>query len=51
MKAYSNLFLNEKYSVSETKSKGIFSLPLYPELSLKDVRYICRKLKKILLTV
>jgi len=51
MKAYSNLFLNEKYSVSETKSKGIFSLPLYPELSLKDVRYICRKLKKILLTI
>ncbi len=51
MKAYSNLFFNEKYSVSETKSKGIFSLPLYPELSLKDVRYICRKLKKILLTV
>ncbi len=51
MKAYSNLFLNEKYSVSETKSKGIFSLPLYPELSLKDVRYICRKLKKILLAL
>ena len=51
MKAYSNLFMNEKYDVSEIKSKGIFSLPLYPELNIKDVKIICRKLKKILLTI
>ena len=51
MKAYSNLFMNEKYDVSEIKSKGIFSLPLYPELHIKDVKIICRKLKKILLTI
>jgi len=51
MKAYSNFFMNEKYEVSEIKSKGIFSLPLYPELSIKDVKTICRKLKKILLSI
>ena len=51
MKAYSNYFTNEKYDVSEIKSKGIFSLPLYPELDIKDVKIICRKLKKILLSI
>ena len=51
MKAYSNFFMNEKYNVSEIKSKGIFSLPLYPELDIKDVKIICRKLKKILLSI
>jgi len=51
MKAYSNYFTNEKYDVSEIKSKGIFSLPLYPELEIKDVKIICRKLKKILLSI
>ena len=51
MKAYSNYFTNEKYDVSEIKSKGIFSLPLYPELDIKDVKIICRKLKKILLFI
>jgi aminotransferase EvaB len=51
MKAYSNFFTNEKYDVSEIKSKGIFSLPLYPELDIKDVKIICRKLKKILLSI
>jgi aminotransferase EvaB len=51
MKAYSNFFKNEKYDISEIKSKGIFSLPLYPELNIKDVKIICRKLKKILLSI
>ena len=37
-----NLFKGEKYDVSVTKSKGIFSLPLYPELSIKDVKIICK---------
>ena len=32
----------------ETKSKGIFSLPLYPELKLKFVYKICKELKKSL---
>ena len=51
MKAYSNFFKNEKYDISEINSKGIFSLPLYPELNIKDVKIICRKLKKILLSI
>ena len=51
MKAYLNFFKNEKYIVSEMMAKGIFSLPLYPELSIKDVKFICKKLKKILLSI
>ena len=33
---------------SEILSKGIFSLPLYPELRNKDIITICKKIKKIL---
>ena len=51
MKGYSKLFKNDKHKISENKSKGIFSLPLYPELNIKDVKIICRKLKKILTTI
>ena len=51
MKSYSKFFIGEKYKISEIKSKGIFSLPLYPELSIKNVKIICKKLKKILLTI
>ena len=51
MKGYSKLFKNDKHKISENKSKGIFSLPLYPELNIKDVKIICRKLKKILTTL
>jgi aminotransferase EvaB len=51
MKAYSKnicsdcncLKLTEKYS------KGIFSLPLYPELKTSEIKYICKNLKKILI--
>tara|TARA_A100000164_G_scaffold149834_1_gene132946 strand:+ start:2323 stop:3453 length:1131 start_codon:yes stop_codon:yes gene_type:complete len=49
MKAYSNLKLSKgKLYNSEIKSKGIFCLPLYPDLEYKDVKIICNKLKKIL---
>ncbi len=51
MKAYKNFFYKKKYKISETKSKGIFSLPLYPELKIKDVYKICKELKKILKNV
>jgi len=51
MKGYSKLFKNDKHKISENKSKGIFSLPLYPELNIKDVKIICIKLKKILTTL
>ena len=51
MKGYSEYFKNKKFEISEIKSKGIFSLPLYPELKIKDVKTICRKLKKILFSL
>ena len=51
MKGYSYIFKKNKYKISEIKSKGIFSLPLYPELNIKDVKIICKKLKKILASV
>ena len=51
MKGYATFFKNEKYVISEIKSKGIFSLPLYPELNIKDINIICRKLKKILFSI
>ena len=49
MKAYSKLIKNKKnLDNSEKKSKGIFSLPLYPDLKEKEINDICKKLKKIL---
>ena len=48
MKGYSNLFKNESNKISEIKSKGIFSLPLYPELSIQNVKKICKEVKRIL---
>ena len=48
MGAYKKYFVKEKYKESEKFSKGIFSLPLYPELKLKEVYGICKKLRKIL---
>ena len=49
MKGYKYIFKgNVLLKKSENKSKGIFSLPLYPELSNKDILYICKNLKNIL---
>ncbi len=36
MKAYKKYFKNKRYKISEIKSKGIFCLPLYPELKKKN---------------
>ena len=49
MKGY-NKFINNKDRLSNSlkKSKEIFCLPLYPELNVKDVQYICKSLKEIL---
>ena len=52
MKAYSNLKLSKgDLDNSVIKSKGIFCLPLYPDLKYKDIQVICNKLKKILAEV
>jgi len=49
MKAYSKLISNKKdLKNSEKKSKGIFCLPLYPELKINELNKICNILKKIL---
>ena len=49
MKAYKNLKFNQNELLkSEKKAKGIFSLPLYPELKETEVLKICNKLKEAL---
>ncbi len=48
MRGYKSFFKKKRFLISETKSKGIFSLPLYPELKLKFVYKICKELKKSL---
>ena len=51
MKAYQNYFKDKSFKNSEIKAKGIFSLPLYPELKLTLVKKVCKELKKILKNV
>ena len=41
-------FDKEKLKISLKKSKGIFSLPLYPELEISEIKKICKILKKVL---
>jgi|TARA_B100001093_G_scaffold162403_1_gene154839 dTDP-3-amino-2,3,6-trideoxy-4-keto-D-glucose/dTDP-3-amino-3,4,6-trideoxy-alpha-D-glucose/dTDP-2,6-dideoxy-D-kanosamine transaminase len=49
MKAYSKIIKNKKYlKNSEAKSKGIFCLPLYPELKNKELKKICNSLIDVL---
>ena len=49
MKAYSKIIKNKKnLKNSEVKSKGIFCLPLYPELKISELNKICSSLIKIL---
>ena len=48
MKAYRYLFLNKDLKNSEIKSRGIFCLPLYPEMEITDVNKISKAIKSIL---
>ena len=49
MNAFKKFFKNNnKLKNSEIKSKGIFCLPLYPELRNDEVLKICRIIKKII---
>ena len=53
MKAYKNLYnfnIKNLYN-TEKFAKGIFSLPLYPNLKIRDVVKISKTLKKILLNI
>ena len=49
MKPYKKLLLKKKDLLNtEIKSKGIFCLPLYPELTNQEVKRICSKIKDCL---
>jgi len=48
MTAYKNLLKSKSLKNVDYFSRGIFSLPLYPELSKKDVLKICKNLNYIL---
>ena len=49
MKAYSKIIKNKKdLKNSEKKSKGVFCLPLYPELKLNEINKIILSLKRII---
>lgn len=48
MKGYKAYFKDAKFINSEKKSKGIFCLPIYPDLKIKDVKLICKNIIKIM---
>jgi len=52
MKGYKEKTSNSNYlPVTEKMSHGIFSLPLYPEIKLSDVKKIIKSLKSVLNTI
>ena len=51
MTAYKNLFLRKDFNNSEIKSKGIFCLPLYPEMKRAEVIKISKVIKNILVSL
>jgi len=53
MKAYKNIKVNKNFKllVTEKMAKGIFSLPLYPELSITEVYKVVKALKTVLKTI
>jgi len=48
MKAYKKLLKSKSLINVERFSKGIFSLPLHPELNKNDIYNICKKLTNII---
>ena len=49
MIAYKKIIKNiNRLKTSQKNSRGIFCLPLYPELKIEKVKYICKSLKYIL---
>ena len=53
MKGYRFLNKNKKMKlpVTEKMSQGIFSLPLYPEITSRDLKKITNSLKSILKSI
>ena len=49
MIGYKKIIKNKnRLKISQKKSRGIFCLPLYPELKIEKVKFICKSLKFIL---
>ena len=49
MIAYKKIIKNiNRLKISQKKSRGIFCLPLYPELKIEEVKFVCKSLKFIL---
>lgn len=49
MIAYKKIIKNiNRLKTSQKNSRGIFCLPLYPELKIEKIKYICKSLKYIL---
>ena len=48
MKAYNKNTSKMNCINALIKSKGIFSLPLYPNLKKQDILFICKKIKECL---
>ena len=52
MMAYKSIIKNRnRLKNSVKKASEIFCLPLYPELNVKEVKYICKTLKEILVKI
>ncbi len=51
MSGYKKIFKNKRFPESEIKSKGIFSLPIYPNLKIEEAKLICKKLNQILVNL
>lgn len=45
-KAYNGFFKKTQFSVSQRYAKELLSLPMYPELTEKDIQYIVQSLKE-----
>ncbi len=40
-------FFNDRFPVCDKISKSVLSLPIYPEMSVKEISYVCDKLNKL----
>ena len=49
MQGYRKLFRKKEHlKNSEIKSKGIFCLPIYPELKNREVDLVCKNIQEIM---
>ncbi len=46
-KLYRKFFSNNQFPICDKVSKSILSLPIYPEMSEKEIIYVCEKLNKL----